>query len=258
MNEVLRARIRTQLKSRLTRLERKILYLEKLLNVPIKGSIVLTLLQDVEDRRDPELALTKKQRIFVDSLVKNWNIVQASKRAGYAPEYGYALVNQKKVARALQRESDKQIRKYKIRSKDVLREIAILAYGNIGNYVSWENNQIELANSKYFSPDDFACIREISEQPGKYGRIIKIKMHDKLNALTTLARYKGLLQAKGVGAGTFDGVKSPEEAGRKVKDAVDRLFDSVPSPEDKDIPPNVIKLSKKLEAIEKRKMKNTG
>jgi len=75
---------------------------------------------------------------------------------------------------------------------------------------------------------------------------LKVKLYDKMRALNMLANYKKL-----IGGGREEGTDA-EQAGQKVKEAVDRLFGSVPAGARERLPDNVVALNKRLDEFDRK------
>jgi phage terminase small subunit len=240
---------------RIALIEKQIYYLECFLNVKPSDSLLFSKDNRVSPRNplqiDPD-NLTPKQRRFVIEYCRDLNGARSVKRAGYSPngaaQMANILLGQPNIVRALRKEYQRITEQNQITADQVIKETAALAYSNIGKFVEWSGQDMKLVSSDYLSQTDLACIKEISEHPGKYGNIVKLKMHDKMAAIRLLATYTGVIGDK-VGQGT-----DADEIGRNIKGAVDKLFDSVPSPEvpQQDLPDNVLRLNDKISILERK------
>lgn len=75
--------------------------------------------------------------------------------------------------------------------EDILRELGGIAFGNIADVMSWSDDGVKLKNSEDLSPEVTALISEISETTTKDGGTIRIKFHNKLDAIEKVAKIKG-------------------------------------------------------------------
>jgi phage terminase small subunit len=92
----------------------------------------------------------------------------------------------------------------------VLRELAAIAFSNIGDFASWTARTVLLKPSAALPPGAAACIQKI--HAGKGGGI-GIRLHDPVPALDKLARHYGLLSTGPADARTRGGAAAGD-AGR--------------------------------------------
>jgi hypothetical protein len=80
-----------------------------------------------------------------------------------------------------------------ISDERILRELARVAFANIGQIVGWDADGIVTAKAiTELSEDDLAAVAEVVASAST-SKIYRVKMHDKKPALATLARCVGLL-----------------------------------------------------------------
>lgn len=253
MSYILTERKKELLHQRIRSLESKIAYLEICLRTPPSESIVF----DEQTRQLGKRVgwadgLTDKERRFVEEYPKDLNGAAAVRRAGYSPKGAPSMANnllsKPKILIELRKEHKRISRRTSIKSNHLLKELATIAYSNIGRFVELRNGTLSLVDTNYLTLEDMACVREISEQPGKYGTIVKFKLHDKLRALNMLSEYAGIIGRAAKGQND----QEPEEVGKKVKDAVETLFESVPAAPEPELPGNVVRLGEKLDEWERK------
>lgn len=157
------------------------------------------------------MALTAKQRRFVDEYLIDLNATQAAIRAGYsenrASEIAYQLLQKTTVQSHLsQRQKDLE-RRTEITQDRVLQELAKLGFADIRKAVKWGDgiaianpdsgemeisNGIALISSDSIDDDTAASISEVSQT----AQGLKIKMHDKRAALVDIGRHLGMFKDK--------------------------------------------------------------
>lgn len=147
-----------------------------------------------------EKQLTPKQRAFVKEYLVDLNGAQAAIRAGYsaavAKQIATKLFARPHVAAAIADEMKKRGERTSITADRVLREIARLAFLDIRKAFSPEGNLRPLDQLDNDTAAAIAGLEVVAlTQDGESaGYLKKIKLADKIAALTLLARHLGLLQ----------------------------------------------------------------
>lgn len=162
------------------------------------------------------MALTPKQRRFVDEYLIDLNATQAAIRAKYsvktAASIGEENLRKPEIAEAvLQRMKDRE-KRTEITQDRVLTELAKIGFSDIRKVVRWGETMVRmvdpeegegedlvpyhglaLIDSAEVDDDTAAAIAEVSQ--GREG--LKVKFHDKKGALVEIARHLGMFTAKG-------------------------------------------------------------
>lgn len=159
------------------------------------------------------MALTPKQRRFVDEYLIDLNATQAAIRAKYsaktADRIGPELLGKTCVAEAIQQRMKDREKRTEITQDKVLRELAKIGFSDIRRAVKWGETELRVADSgeadvmpyhglalvgsEDIDDDTAAAIAEVSE--GREG--LRVKFHDKKGALVEIARHLGMFTAKG-------------------------------------------------------------
>ncbi|MFY0682604.1 MAG: terminase small subunit [Thalassovita sp.] len=154
------------------------------------------------------MALNEKQKRFAQEYITDLNATQAAIRAGYSEKTAYSagqrLLKKVEVQSSIQKAQAKRSKRTEITQDRVLQELARIGFSDIRNAVAWggkalEDKEeergfpVELRPSGEIDEDTAAAISEVSLT----GQGVKIKMHDKLNALDKLARHLGMLNGSG-------------------------------------------------------------
>ena len=159
------------------------------------------------------MALTPKQRRFVDEYLVDLNATQAAIRAGYskgnAGKIGPELLGKTRIAEAVAERMKDREQRTEITQDMVLRELAKIGFSDIRKAVKWGETELRitdgedgdmmpfhglaLVGSEDIDDDTAAAIAEVSE--GREG--LKVKFHDKKGALVEIARHLGMFTAKG-------------------------------------------------------------
>ncbi|MEO1108274.1 MAG: terminase small subunit [Pseudomonadota bacterium] len=154
-------------------------------------------------------SLTAKQARFVEEYLIDLNATQAAIRAGYsektADTQGSRLLQNVKVQKAIAQAQAKRSKRTEISQDRVLEELAKVGFSDIRKAVNWGRSPVdtesenadpnglrmfpvELTPSEEIDDETAAAVSEVSlTQAG-----IKIKMHDKLNALEKIGKHLGM------------------------------------------------------------------
>jgi len=157
------------------------------------------------------MALSPKQRRFVDEYLIDLNATQAAIRAGYSEKTARQIAQQNLSKLDIQDELSKRIaereKRTEITQDAVLRELAKIGFADIRKVVKWGDgiavldedsgdmvavNGVSLVGSEHIDDATAASISEISQT----AQGIKIKMHDKRAALVDIGRHLGMFKDK--------------------------------------------------------------
>lgn len=142
--------------------------------------------------------MTPKQSRFVDEYLLDLCATKAAVRAGYshrtASEIGRENLTKPEIAEAVQLRMRMRADRTAITQKRVIAEIAAIAFANIGDMLD-ENGAVKplarmpLRTSAAIASFDEADVVAKGRAVGKRRRV---RLHDKLAALTLLARHLGM------------------------------------------------------------------
>lgn len=159
------------------------------------------------------MALTAKQRRFVEEYLVDLNATQAAIRAGYsektAGQIGDENLKKPQIAAAVQEAQAARSARTEITQDMVLRELAKIGFADIRKVVRWSNTELQtvegddgpmtvayhglmLTSADEIDDDTAAAISEISQ--GKEG--LKVKFHDKKGALVDIGRHLGMFKER--------------------------------------------------------------
>lgn len=155
------------------------------------------------------MALTAKQRRFVDEYLIDLNATQAAIRAGYsaktANEQGARLLANVSVQALLTERIKDRERRTEITQDKVIAELAKIGFADIRKAVQWGPelrvvdqetgetaiaNGVSLVDSEKIDSDTAAAISEISQT----AQGVKVKLHDKRAALVDIGRHLGMFK----------------------------------------------------------------
>lgn len=147
--------------------------------------------------------MTPKQSRFVDEYLIDLNATQAAIRAGYSPRtagaQGEALLKNPEIARLVKFEMDERAKRTKVTADRVIEELGKIAFFDIRKAFRPDGT---LMSVDEMDPDARAVITSLDvtdlhdREGAPTGRMSKIKLADKIGALTLLMRHLGLLNDK--------------------------------------------------------------
>ena len=147
--------------------------------------------------------LSSKQDLFCRYYVIYNNAALSARKAGYAKKfsdkYGSHLLGKNRVRKRideLARQTDNHL---DVTAERVLGEFARIGLANMKDFAAWGPKGVTLEISQNLGDDKTAAVKEVSHKLGDSGEV-KIKLHDKIKALESLADYLGLEK----GAGKYD------------------------------------------------------
>ena len=149
------------------------------------------------------MALTPKQKRFVEEYLVDLNATAAARRAGYsaktADRIGPELLGKTCVSQAIQAAMQEREKRTEITQDMVLRETAKLAFFDIRKMFDKDGKPLDIS----MLDDDTAAalvgldVQDISDKEGNYvGFIKKYKMADKIKALELLGKHTGAFEKK--------------------------------------------------------------
>lgn len=144
--------------------------------------------------------LTKKQKRFCEEYIIDLNGTAAYFRAGYAAKNENSaaasasdLLRNPKIQAYIQELMQARSQSTGITAERVLQEIGRIAFADMRKFTTWGPGKVELKSCENLSETETAAIAEVSLTEGPKGSHTKIKLHDKVAALTLAAKHTGLL-----------------------------------------------------------------
>jgi phage terminase small subunit len=184
--------------------------------------------------------LPKQRQRFVQEYLVDLNGKQAAIRAGYsektAKEQASQLLTYLNVSQAIEAGHQRLAELVKVRQYEIVREFKKIGFADMRDFSKWGPEGVELTDSEALTPEQTACVAEVSEQTTESSRHVKFKLHNKIDALNSLAKHLGMFpnkveQPKEVQPVQFDIVINPtnkhegESRRRVVKDVPARQID---------------------------------
>lgn len=145
--------------------------------------------------------LTKRQQLFRDYYLASFNATDAARQAGYKHpnQQGPELLKQPHIAAAI----DARLGEVAMSANEVLARLTEQARSDIGEFLDFSGN-LDLKRMKDSGMTRLVKKLNTSKASGTTPKggdwereTVTLELHDAQAALTTLARYHGLLGAKG-------------------------------------------------------------
>lgn len=149
------------------------------------------------------MALSPKQRRFVEEYLVDLNATQAAIRAGYsvtsARALGCQLLSKPDVADAVKAGQTKLAKKSGVTAERLIEEYAKLGFSNMADYITGEGAERGVDLSA-LTRDQAAAISEMTVETYLEGKgdeaerikRVKFKLADKKGALDSMARHLGM------------------------------------------------------------------
>ena len=143
--------------------------------------------------------MTPKQARFVEEYLVDLNATEAAIRAGYSRKTAYAqgsrLLRNAEVAPAVKAAQEERAARTRVNADRVVQELARIAFADIREVISWSaSGVVTVKPSAEMTPEQAGALAEVQDVATANGRTLRVKMHDKIPALTALARHLGMFK----------------------------------------------------------------
>ncbi len=143
------------------------------------------------------MALTKKQKLFIEEYLIDLNATQAAIRAGYSSETAQQMGSEnlsKPVIRAhIDKAMAERSRRTGVSADRVVQELAKIAFINATDVIDPKTATVK----EDALPEDTAAIQSVKVKTfGEDGLEREIKMADKIKALELLGKHMGMFKEK--------------------------------------------------------------
>lgn len=142
------------------------------------------------------MALTKKQKLFIEEYLIDLNATQAAIRAGYSPksakEIGSENLTKPDIASRINKAMAERSRRTGVNADRVVRELAKIAFINPTDLIDPETATIK----PMAAAEDTAAIQSVKVKCFDDGVEREVKVADKLKALELLGRHMGMFTEK--------------------------------------------------------------
>ena len=146
------------------------------------------------------IKLTDKQKKFVEEYLIDLNATQAAIRAGYsektAGKIGHQLLEKTRTQEAIQKAKDRRSKRTEITQDMVLKELALIGFSDMRNYVDFNRDGVTLKELSDISEEHSKTISEVSHGSNSEGTNVKFKLYDKRAALVDIGKHLGMFVEK--------------------------------------------------------------
>ena len=140
--------------------------------------------------------LSARRAVFLREYLISRNATQAAIKAGYsektAAQQGNRLLRNVQIAEAIRQEDERALAAARVTQDAIIGELARIAFGDPRKVMEWGPTGVKLKKSDELSDADAAIVAEVSETRTETGGSIKLKTHNKVDALKELAKLKDL------------------------------------------------------------------
>lgn len=206
-----------------------------------------------------DFGLNPRQMRFADEYLIDFNAYRAYCVAGYKGRgnSGYAtssqLLRHPKVREYIEHKKGLIAQQVKVTQEDVIKELKLIAFSNIGDYVEFGGKRVRLKASHELTREQLSVIEQVVEQTNTAGlKSIKLKLHPKLTALGILAKHTD------VDAGDDNGKLSAEQLAQSLKDVADAMNGTLPTKENATLDDDDLPSKSKRSRKKKKKDKDSG
>jgi phage terminase small subunit len=149
----------------------------------------------------PHVRFTAMQRLFIEAYLVSSNITKAAIAAGCkersAHAVGWKWFNKAAIRAEIDARLASTLDRYAVTSERIMRELALIAFGNIGDFIAVQDGGSAIVDFGTATPEQMASLKSIETIDGAAAgvRKVKIRMRDKRQALMDLAKIARMLPA---------------------------------------------------------------
>ncbi len=144
--------------------------------------------------------LPPQRRRFVQEYLVDVNGTQAAIRAGYSEKtakiQASQLLTNINVSQAIEAGHQRLAELVKVRQYEIVREFRRIGFSDMRDFSKWGPGGVKLTDSEKLTPEQTACVAEVSEQITESSRHVKFKLHNKIDALNSLAKHLGMFPTR--------------------------------------------------------------
>lgn len=168
---------------------------------PVRRPIIPFMNEIDRRKKIAGLGLTAQEKRFCEEYVKDFDGPRARKDAGYRGNRTHEeLLAREGMQEYVDLLCDEITERLKLSADAILNELKVIAFSNIKDFVSWTKSSITVKPLKEMDPALLPAISEISDTANG----IKLKLHNKLDALERLHKYVAAKPKKVAQKGVFN------------------------------------------------------
>lgn len=142
--------------------------------------------------------MNPRQERFVAEYLVDLNATQAAIRAGYKPigaaVHASRMLRDPNIAAAIEAGRKAQQKRTEVTADKVLAELARIAFADLTKAIRVEGGSVNVLDTDEVPEELRPAIAEIGQTASQFGLNVRMKLHDKVAALTALAKHFGLLE----------------------------------------------------------------
>jgi len=142
--------------------------------------------------------LTALEAAFVREYLVDLCGAEAVRRSGSKAKHPNTLANQMMkrphIKAAIDAAMAARAERTEITQDRVLNELALIAFGDLADFVEWGPGGVRMREGADLDPDKRRALAEVAETVTKEGGSQRVKMHDKLGALTLIGKHLGIFK----------------------------------------------------------------
>lgn len=139
--------------------------------------------------------LTRKEQIFVEEYLKDFNGTRAALAAGYSPKsartFACSMLTKQYIVEKIDESFNKRKKSINAQRQEILAELRLLAFARMKTYVTVKNGRVNLVDTDCFEDGEDAAVQSYSETTTLNGGSSSIKLYDKIAALKLYAEMLG-------------------------------------------------------------------
>ena len=148
--------------------------------------------------------LSPKRELFVLEYMKDKNGKQAAIRAGYSPGSAEVtasnILSDTKVKERIEELNTEQVQRLKneafVNEEMIMQELKSLGFANIDDFVSYDNEGVNLIPSKDLPRSKLAAVKGVKMKNTRYGTDVEFDLYDKGSALIKMGEQIGMFKSK--------------------------------------------------------------
>jgi len=146
------------------------------------------------------MALSDKQRRFVEEYMVDLNATQAAIRAGYSLNTAHSIgsenLTKPEIQKAIQEKQKELSEATNISAKRILEEYAKIAFSDVRELFTPDNNLYDIRQLDDSTAGAISSVEidALNVQGMQVGETKKVKMYNKLTALEALGKHLGIFE----------------------------------------------------------------
>lgn len=151
-------------------------------------------------KRPAKKGLTNQDKIFIQEYLISLKPYDAAIKAGYsksvANSHAYTWISDPKIKplvfEKIKEGIEKRLARYEVTTDNILAELAAIAFSDVVDIAEFSPKGVYIKDSKKLTKEQRRAISEVSQTGIASGRGVKVKMHDKIQALEKLGKHLGM------------------------------------------------------------------